>query len=148
MAEWQLPVDVVLWIAQLSQPLHARLAWRLLPLIGGMLFASGRRTVASWLRAGRLGDDYRAYYYFLGSLGHNVKFVASLLLRRVVSVIEPGDRLLFGLDDTPTKLTQMPLPSARSMTLSRTASRPPSATTIPDERVPVTTVFSTALPPG
>src|SRR5438309_10972154 len=103
MAEWQLPVDVVLWIAQLSQPLHARLAWRLLPLIGGMLFASGRRTVASWLRAGRLGDDYRAYYYFLGSLGHNVKFVASLLLRRVVSVIEPGDRLLFGLDDTPTK---------------------------------------------
>src|SRR5437867_11646702 len=69
----------------------------------GMLFARGRRTVASWLRAGELGDDYRRYYYFLGSLGRKVGFLAGPLLRRVVSVIEPGDRLLFGLDDTPTK---------------------------------------------
>ena len=28
MAEWQLPVELTLWIAHLSQPLHARLAWR------------------------------------------------------------------------------------------------------------------------
>jgi DDE superfamily endonuclease len=103
MAEWQLPAALVLWIAQLSQPLHARLAWRLLPLVTGMPFAKGRRTVASWLRAAGLGDDFRAYYYFLGSLGRKVTFIASLLLRRAVSVIEPGDRLLFGLDDSPTK---------------------------------------------
>jgi len=103
MAEWQLPAEMVLWIAQLSQLLHARLAWRLLPLLRGMLFARGRRTVASWLRAGQLGDDYRAYYYFLGSLGRKVGLIAGLLLQRAVSVIEPGDRLLFGLDDTPTK---------------------------------------------
>src|SRR5439155_24902548 len=79
------------------------LAWRLLPLMRGMLFARGRRTVASWLRAGELGDDYRRYYYFLGSLGRKVGFLAGPLLRRVVSVIEPGERLLFGLDDSPTK---------------------------------------------
>jgi hypothetical protein len=103
MAEWQLPAELVLWIAQLSQPLHARIAWRLLPLIIGMLFAQGRRTVASWLRAGGLGNDFRAYYYFLGSLGRNVKYVASLLLRRAVSIIPLDDRLLFALDDSPTK---------------------------------------------
>jgi hypothetical protein len=103
MAEWQLPAELVLWITQLSQPLHARLAKRLLALLNGMLFARGRRTVASWLRAGGLGEDYRAYYYFLGSLGRKVKYVAALLLRRAVAVIEPGERLLLALDDTPTR---------------------------------------------
>jgi len=103
MAEWHLPAEMVLWITQLSQPLHARLAWRLLPLVTGMLFAQGRRTVARWLRAAGLGEDYRAYYYFLGSLGRKVAYVAALLLRRAVTVITPGERLLLALDDTPTQ---------------------------------------------
>jgi hypothetical protein len=100
---WRLPAELVSWITQLSQVLHARLAWRLLPLLNGMLFAQGRRTVASWLRAGGLGDDFRRYYYFLGSLGRNTKYLASVLLRRAVNVIQPGERLLLALDDTPTK---------------------------------------------
>ena len=103
MAGWQLTAELVLWITQLSQPLHGRMAWRLLPLISGMLFAQGRRTVASWLRAGGLGHDFRRYYYFLGSLGRKVKWVAALLLRRALSVIQPGECLLLALDDTPTK---------------------------------------------
>jgi DDE superfamily endonuclease len=103
MAGWPLPVELVCWITQLSQPLHARLAWRLLPLVAGMLFAQGRRTVASWLRGGGLSDDFRCYYYFLGSLGRNVKYVATALLRRAVAVIEPGERLLLAIDDTPTQ---------------------------------------------
>jgi hypothetical protein len=102
-SEWRLPVELVLWITQLSQVLHGRLAWRLLPLMTGMLFAQGRRTVASWLRAGGLGRDFKAYYYFLGSLGRKTGFIAALLLRRAVDLIEPGERLVFGLDDTPTK---------------------------------------------
>src|SRR6202161_2606715 len=103
MVEWHLPTELVLWITSLSQPLHARVAGRLLPLMPGMRFAQGRRTVASWLRGAALGDDWRPYYYFLGSLGRKVKYVASLLLRRAVTVIVPDERLLFGLDDTPTK---------------------------------------------
>jgi hypothetical protein len=103
MAQWHLPVELVLWITQLSQPLHAGLAWRLLPLMSGILFARGRRTVASWLRVAGLGRDYGDYYYFLGSLGRKVKYIASLLLRLAVSVIAPDERLLFALDDTPTK---------------------------------------------
>jgi hypothetical protein len=101
--QWQLPIELVSWITSLSQMLHARLAGRLLPLVAGMLFAQGRRTVASWLRGGGLGDDFRRYYYFLGSLGRNAKSVASLLLRRVVDVLQPGERILVAIDDTPTK---------------------------------------------
>jgi hypothetical protein len=103
MAPWHLPAELVLWISHLSQCLHARLAWRLLPLLTGMLFAQGRRTVASWLRGGGLGHDFRAYYYFLGSLGSKVSSVAALVLRRAVTVLAPGERLLLALDDTPTK---------------------------------------------
>jgi DDE superfamily endonuclease len=103
MAEWHLPPELMLWIAQLAQPLHARVRGRLLPLLVGLLFARGRKTVASWLRAAGLGKDFRAYYYFLSSLGRNSKWVAARLLRLAVSVIVPGDRLLFALDDSPTK---------------------------------------------
>ncbi len=103
MAGWHLTAELVVWITQLSQPLHARVGWRLLPLMSGMLFAQGRRTVASWLRAGGLGHDFRRYYYFLGSLGRKVEWLAVLVFRRALSVIQPGDRLLLALDDTPTK---------------------------------------------
>jgi DDE superfamily endonuclease len=103
MAEWYLPAELVLWVAELAQPLHGRHAWRLLPLLSGLLFASGRRTVASWLRAARLGQDFRRYYYFLGSLGRKTEWMASVLLRRAVTVIAPGTVLCLGLDDTPTK---------------------------------------------
>jgi len=37
----------------------------------GMLFSRGRRTVASWLRAGGLSDDYQDYYYFLRRQSRN-----------------------------------------------------------------------------
>jgi hypothetical protein len=43
MVAWQLPAEVVAWILTLSQPLHGRLACRL--LLRGVLFAQG------WLRA-------------------------------------------------------------------------------------------------
>jgi DDE superfamily endonuclease len=103
MARWHLPAEVVSWITQLSKPLHGRVAWRLLPLFVGMLFAQGRRTVTSWLRAGGLQADYQAYYYFLGSLGRKVSFVSSMLLRIVIDKAAPGTRWLFAIDDTPTK---------------------------------------------
>lgn len=90
MLEWRLPVELVGWITHLSHTLHGRLAWRLLPLVRGMLFAQSRRTVASWLRAAGLGTVYRSYYYLLGSLGRKVEYVASHLLRLAVwSVPKP-----------------------------------------------------------
>lgn len=103
MAAWTLPADVAGWIAKLAGLLHRRLAWRLLPLLVGALFGQGRKTVASWLRGGELGDDFRAYYYFLGSVGRNVKALAGMLLRIAVDVVAPGTRLVFAIDDSPTK---------------------------------------------
>jgi len=78
-------------------------AWRLLPLLAGVLFAQGRKTVASWLRAGELGRDFRAYYYFLGSVGRNVKSMAWMLFCIAIKVVAPGARMVLALDDTPTK---------------------------------------------
>jgi hypothetical protein len=68
-----------------------------------MLFSRGRRTVACWLRTAELGGQYQDYYYFLGSLGGNVKLVAGSMLRLAASVLCPGERMVFAIDDTPTK---------------------------------------------
>ena len=95
--------DVRTWIDRLACLLDGRVAWRLLPLLTGLLFASGRRTVSSWLRAGDLSDDYQDYYYFLSSLGHKVKSLAAVLVHIVVSVIVPQGRILLAIDDTPSK---------------------------------------------
>lgn len=103
MAAWQLPAELAAWIVALAQPLDARLAWRLAPIMVGALFAQGRQTVASWLRAAEVGHDFRAHYYFLGSLGRKTKLVASVLLKLVVARLAGGERLLFGIDDSPTK---------------------------------------------
>lgn len=102
MARW-LPAEIAAWIAILARPLDARLAGRLLTIIVGMLFAKGRRTVASWLRAVGVGGAFPDYYYFLGSLGRKVDSIAGLLLMRALQVIVPGERVLLGIDDTPTK---------------------------------------------
>lgn len=91
------------WIERLACNLDPRVSWRLLPLLTGLLFASGRRTVSTWLRAGGLSDEYQDYYYFLSSLGHKTKSVAASLLHIVENVIPAADRILLAIDDTPTK---------------------------------------------
>ena len=95
--------DVAVWIKRLAKPLDPRMSWRLLPLMTGLLFATGRRTVSSWLRAGELSKDYQDYYYLLGSIGGKVKWLAEVLLRIAVDVIAPPGRVLLAIDDTPSK---------------------------------------------
>lgn len=103
MASWKFPAELSRWITTLSSPLHARVAHRLAVLFSGILFAQGRRTVASWLRAARVGKDFRAYYYFLGGIGRNTTLVASRLLDILIGKIPCGERILLGVDDSPTK---------------------------------------------
>jgi DDE superfamily endonuclease len=103
MAKQCLTTDVTAWINQLAGFLDPRVSWRLLPLLTGLLFATGRRTVSSWLRAGGLSDDYQDYYYFLYALGGKVEWLAARLLRIAVEVIAPSGRILLALDDTPSK---------------------------------------------
>jgi hypothetical protein len=103
MVVWNLPPEWLPWIASLATCLHARLAGRLAPLLLGLVFARGRRTVASWLRAAGLGADFQAYYYFLGSLGRRTEWLAGRLLHLLLERLGSGARLLFALDDTPTQ---------------------------------------------
>jgi len=87
----------------LASVLHQRHAFRLAVLFTGALFAKGRRTVTSWLRAAGVGPGFAAYYYFLAALARRVELLAALLLRHALGHIAPDGPLLFALDDTPTK---------------------------------------------
>ena len=80
--------------------LHARNRWRLPLLVVGILFADGRRTVTTWLRAAGISADY---YYFLTSLGRKTELVSTQLLALVLRVLPLPDRLLLVIDDSPTK---------------------------------------------
>ncbi len=87
----------------LASCLHQRHAFRLGVLLTGALFAKGRRTVTSWLRAAGVGPGFAAYYYFLAALARRADLLAALLLRAALRHIAPTGPLLFALDDTPTK---------------------------------------------
>lgn len=103
MATWQLPADLSSLIRALSGVLDARIEWRLRSMLVGLLFARGRRTITSWLRALGVRRHYEDYYYFLGSLGRKCESVAGVLVRLILSQLPLPERVLFALDDTPTK---------------------------------------------
>jgi hypothetical protein len=96
-AEW------LAWATALAAPLDARLAARLADVLLGILLASGRRTAASWWRAVGIGAHFRSYYYFLDAVGRKVRDIAAVLVPIIIAQIDPGARLVFALDDTPTK---------------------------------------------
>ena len=100
---WQCPNDWAEWSNWLAAGLHARNRWRLSVLLVGILFAHGRRTVTTWLRAAGVSDDYQDYYYFLAALGRKTKSVATRLLVLLLRTLPLPDRLLAVIDDTPTK---------------------------------------------
>src|ERR1700733_11660565 len=92
------------WIAGFESPLHERLAWRLEPIMLGVVMAKGRRTVTSWLRAAGLKVGWEDFYYFLSAVGKVADTMAILLLRLLVKNLLPKEGpLVFGIDDTPTK---------------------------------------------
>jgi len=100
---WQCPEDWSEWSQWLAAGLHARSRWRLPVLLVGILFAHGRRTVTTWLRAAGVSDAYQDYYYFLAALGRKTKSVATQVLLLVLRTLPLPDRLLVVLDDTPTQ---------------------------------------------
>jgi hypothetical protein len=100
---WQGPSEWQEWSELLAAVLHGRNRWRLPVLMMGVLFAHGRRTVTTWLRAAEVTPDYQDYYYFLAALGRKTKSVAAELLALILRTLPLPDRLLVVIDDTPTK---------------------------------------------
>ena len=101
-----LPAEVSAWFFVLASVLDRRSAAQLSLLLLGALLAKGRRTVTSWLRAAGITTAFRRAYNALFAAGRRS---CSISARLLISVLEPlmrlvpGDRLLFGIDDTPGK---------------------------------------------
>ena len=100
---WNCPEQWSEWSDWLAAGLHARNRWRLPVLLTGMLFAGGRRTVTTWLRAAGVTGDYQDYYYFLECVGRNSKSIASRLTALVLQTLPLPERVLLVIDDSPTK---------------------------------------------
>lgn len=103
MVQYQPPTDWQQWVDWLAAGLHGRNRWRLSLLIMGIVFAAGRRTVTTWLRAAGIHDEFAGYYYFLQPLGRKAKQLAGRLLTLLLTRLPVGGRLLFAVDDSPTK---------------------------------------------
>jgi hypothetical protein len=101
--EWQCPQEWSDWTAWLTAGLHGRCRWRLPILLLGILFAQGRRTVSSWLRAAGVSDDFADYYYFIGTVGRKAKPLATRLSVLLLRHLPLPERVLVALDDSPTK---------------------------------------------
>lgn len=102
MASFRCPAEWEQWVQRMATGLHGRSSWRLAIVITGMLFARGRRTVTTWLRAVGVGADYADYYYFLESVGRNTKAIATQLLAILATRLPLPERVLLVIDDSPT----------------------------------------------
>ena len=100
---WECPEQWSEWSEWLAAGLHARNRWRLPVLMTGMLLASGRRTVTTWLRAAGVSDDFQAYYYFLTRVGRTSESIATQLVALLLRALPLPARVLLVIDDSPTK---------------------------------------------
>lgn len=101
--EWTFPDGWMVCVAALSSVLHQRCAWRLAVITAAIVFARGRRTVTSWFRCAGIRRRYKAFYYFLGAIGRKTEIIAAVLFECMVRLIYKNqDRILMGIDDTPT----------------------------------------------
>ena len=100
---WECPEQWSEWSEWLAAGLHARNRWRLPVLFVGILFASGRRTVTTWLRAAGVSTDFQDYYYFLAAVGRKIESIATPLIALVLRTLPLPKRLLLVIDDSPTK---------------------------------------------
>lgn len=103
MVRYQAPREWQQWVDWLAAGLHGRNRWRLSLIIMGIVFAHGRRTVTTWLRAVGIHDDFADYYYFLQPVGRKAKELGERLFGLLLVRLVSGERVLFAVDDSPTK---------------------------------------------
>jgi hypothetical protein len=94
----------VQWLTVFSAVLDKRSAVRLATLWLGVVLARGRRTVTRWIRAAGLSDQFRCCYDTIAAAGKRADLLAARLTHAAVKPLVAGEsRLLFALDDTPTR---------------------------------------------
>ena len=79
-----------------------RMAFRLAIIISGMLLADDRRTASAWFVAAGVQEDWDRFYDALMSIGRTSAKLATVVLGLVVQKLAPRDRILLGMDDSPT----------------------------------------------
>jgi hypothetical protein len=91
-------------VAVLQTVMDRRIAFRLPIIVAGMLLAEGRRTASAWLVAAGVRDDWDRFYDCLKSVGWSSAQLAIGVLGLVVQKLAPGlgERILLGMDDSPT----------------------------------------------
>ena len=91
-------------VSALQALMDRRIAFRLAIVIAGMLLADDRRTASAWFAAAGVQDDWDRFYDCLVSVGRISGKLATAVLGLVVRNFAPafGDRILLGMDDSPT----------------------------------------------
>jgi hypothetical protein len=97
----RLPPLLASCFLQLAAWLDRRSAARLPCLLLGMLLADGRRTVTSWFRPAGITDDFRQGYATVWACGRRTQSMSYTVLKTVEPLVA-GERLVVGIDDTPT----------------------------------------------
>jgi hypothetical protein len=103
MALSQLPPFLSAAFASFAYWLDRRTQVRLPLLLSGILLANGRRTATSWFRAAGITYEFRRAYNAIGSVGHNAPYLGLSAWQTIKPCLAKAKRLLFGIDDSPTK---------------------------------------------
>jgi hypothetical protein len=106
MTSWTMPSFLSTWFTRLTRHVDARIQELLHALLIGICFTQERRrTAASWFRAGEIGGEFRRAYQAIGSAGRQAPALACTVLVDVENspVVADDERIVFALDDTPSK---------------------------------------------
>lgn len=102
--KWIFPDSWQIITIAICSVLHQRSAWRLNIITTGIILAKGRKTVTSWFRAAGITKRYKAFYYFVGSIGQKTEIIATVLLEFMIKLVYKNqNRVLMAIDDSPTK---------------------------------------------
>ncbi len=101
--KWIFPDYWQVMVIALISVVHQRSSWRLAVIFTAMLFAKGRKTITSWLRAAGINHCYKAYYYFIGSLAQKIENISTELFEIMIRrIYKNTNTVLAAVDDSPT----------------------------------------------
>ena len=91
-------------VSVLQAVLDRRIAFRLAIVVAGMLLADDRRPASAWFVAAGVQDAWDRFYDCLTSVGRTSGKLATAVLGLIVQKFAAGfgDRILLGMDDSPT----------------------------------------------